>query len=130
MYVEAKSGDIVYDRVESDFAGFDVFLEAIGNTVSVWGDNYPDTYSEFNAPADGEETPVPPADDDTTAPEEETEAPAVPDDPEDTSDSDETTSEVTEEIGDIEDDENENSSVTVKANTITIKIGDGKIEVK
>ena len=30
MYVEAKSGDIVYDRVESDFAGLDVKFEALG----------------------------------------------------------------------------------------------------
>lgn len=131
MYVEAKSGDIVYDRVENDFAGLDVILEALGNTVSVWGDNYPDTYSEFNAPTDGEEQPTDPEGDETTAPEDETTAPedtAVPADPDETGD--DTTSEDTDEIGDIEDDEEENSSVTVKANTITIKIGDGKIEVK
>ncbi len=135
MYVEAKSGDIVYDRVEDDFAGLDVKFEALGNTISVYGENYSDTYVEFNAPVDGEQNTDPdpgpdtdPVPEDTTSVEDETTA------PEDTSEGDVTTSEEEEttepeDIGDLEDEE-EDSSVTIPANSLTIIIADGKIEVK
>lgn len=129
MYVEAKSGDIVYDRVEEDFAGLDVRFEAEGNTISVFGENYSDVFVEFNAPIDGvqntEPAPENPADE-TTAPAEETADPAV-EDSEETAAEEETTE--PEDIGDLED-ENNNSSVTIPANSLTIIIEDGKIEVK
>ncbi len=134
MYVEAKSGDIVYDRVEEDFAGLDVKFEAIGNTISVFGDNYADTYVEFNAPINGEESTEPDPDldpetptDETTAPEEDTTTPEGTEDSEETTGEEETTT--PEDIGDLEDEDN-NSSVTIPANSLTIIIADGKIEVK
>lgn len=133
MYVEANSGDIVYDRVEEDFAGLDVKLEALGNTISVYGENYSDTYVEFNAPVDGEQTTDPeqgtePEPEDTTPPEEVTTEPSEDGDEEiTTSEEEETTS--PEDIGDLEEEEN-NSSVTIPANSLTIIIADGKIEVK
>ena len=133
MYVEAMSGDIVYDRVEEDFAGLDVKLEALGNTISVFGENYADTYVEFNAPLSDDPSVTPPAPEteetlpeggETTAPAE-TEAPA---DDETTAETEEETTEP-EDIGDIEDEE-ENTTVTIPANSLTIIIADGKIEVK
>lgn len=131
MYVEAKSGDIVYDRVEEDFAGLDVRFEAEGNTISVFGDNYADTFVEFNAPIDGEQSTEPapenPADE-TTASEEETTAPEGAEDSEETTGEEESTT-APEDIGDLEDETN-NSSVTIPANSLTIIIADGKIEVK
>ena len=130
MYVEAKSGDIVYDRVEEDFAGLDVRFEAEGNTISVYGDNYSDTFVEFNAPIDGEQTTTPTPEnpiEDTTAPEETTTTPEEAGDSEETTGGEETTE--LEDIGDLED-ENNNASVTIPANSLTIIIADGKIEVK
>ena len=135
MYVEAKSGDILYDRVETDFAGLDVKFDAPGNTISVYGANYSDTYVEFNAPADGENPPVTtpetaPVPDNTTAEEETTEVSEGGEgEEEDTTSEEETTAEP-EDIGDIEDEEENNSSVTIPANSLTIIIADGKIEVK
>lgn len=130
MYVEAKSGDIVYDRVEDDFSGLDVRFEAEGNTISVFGENYTDLFVEFNAPIDGvqpvEPTPEDPSDE-TTAPAEDTAEPSVDDSEETASGEEETTA--PEDIGDLED-ENNNSSVTIPANSLTIIIADGKIEVK
>lgn len=133
MYVEAKSGDIVYDRVESDFAGLDVKFEALGNTVSVFGTNYTDSYVEFNAPVSGENDPVvdpevDPVPEDTTAEEETTLAPEGGE--EDTEATEEETTAEPEDIGDIEDEEENNSSVTIPANSLTIIIAEGKIEVK
>lgn len=132
MYVEAKSGDIVYDRVESDFAGLDVKFDAPGNTISVYGTNYSDSYVEFNAPIEGEDDPVTPPEtptlpEDTTAEEETT---AVPDGGEDATTAEEETTEEPEDIGDLEEEEENNSSVTIPANSLTIIIEDGKIEVK
>lgn len=132
MYVEAKSGDIVYDRVETDFSGLDVKFDAPGNTISVFGTNYSDSYVEFNAPIEGVDDPVTPPEtdpvpDDTTVEEETTLAPEGGEE-EDTTSEEETTEEP-EDIGDIEDEEDE-SSVTIPANSLTIIIADGKIEVK
>lgn len=132
MYVEAKSGDIVYDRVEADFAGLDVKFDAPGNTISVYGTNYSDSYVEFNAPIEGEDDPVTPPEtepvpDDTTAEEETT---AAPEGGEDATTAEEETTEEPEDIGDIDDEEENNSSVTIPANSLTIIIADGKIEVK
>lgn len=127
MYVEVKSGDVVYDRVETDFAGLDVKFDAPGNTISVFGTNYNDTYVEFNAPIDGEEN-----DPDKTPEEPEEPAPDdEPSEPEDGEDTSETGDETTapEDIGDI-DDEEDDSSVTIPENSLTIIIADGKIEVK
>ena len=128
MYVEAKSGDIVYDRVEADFAGLDVKLDAPGNTISVFGTNYSDTYVEFNAPIDGDENGTePPAE---TEPEETTpeEEPSDPENGEETTEEgDETTA--PEDIGDI-DDEEDDSAITIPENSLTIIIADGKIEIK
>jgi hypothetical protein len=128
MYVEVKSGDVVYDRVEADFAGLDVKFDAPGNTISVFGTNYSDTYVEFNAPIDGEENDpdqTPDADPDETEPEEE---PTAPEDGEETTtEGDETTA--PEDIGDI-DDEEEDTTVTIPENSLTIIIAEGKIEVK
>lgn len=127
MYVEVKSGDVVYDRVEADFAGLDVKFDAPGNTISVFGTNYNDTYVEFNAPIDGEEN-----DPDKTPEEPEEPAPDdEPSEPEDGEDTSETGDETTapEDIGDI-DDEEDDSSVTIPENSLTIIIADGKIEVK
>ena len=141
MYVEAKSGDIVYDRVEEDFAGLDVKFEALGNTISVFGENYSDSYVEFNAPVDGEENPdqnpdtdpdptpdTDPVPEDTTSPEEETTAPEGGEEGDDTTAEEEETTKP-EDIGDLEEEEN-NSSITIPANSLTIIIADGKIEVK
>ncbi len=132
MYVEAKSGDIVYDRVEADFAGLDVKFDAPGNTISVYGTNYSDSYVEFNAPIEGEDNPTTPPEtepvpDDTTAEEETT---AAPEGGEDATTAEEETTEEPEDIGDIDDEEENNSSVTIPANSLTIIIADGKIEVK
>ena len=132
MYVEAKSGDIVYDRVEADFAGLDVKFDAPGNTISVYGTNYSDSYVEFNAPIEGEDDPVTPPEtepvpEDTTAEEETT---AAPEGGEDATTAEEETTEEPEDIGDIDDEEENNSSVTIPANSLTIIIADGKIEVK
>ena len=132
MYIEAKSGDIVYDRVEEDFAGLDVKFEALGNTISVFGENYADSYIEFNAPASDAPSVTPPttdtevilpSDEETTAPSEE-----VTTESENETVAEEETTEP-EEIGDIEEEEN-NSSVTIPANSLTIIIIEGKIEVK
>ncbi len=131
MYVEAKSGDIVYDRVEADFAGLDVKFEALGNTVTVFGENYADSYVEFNAPADGATPPVTeqPDTETTLPPDDETgtTAPETGTDPDTTLDSDVTTA--PEDIGELEDDE-DNSTSNIPANSLTIIIGDGNIEVK
>ena len=107
MYVEAKSGDIVYDRLEADFAGLDVKFDAPGNTISVYGTNYSDSYVEFNAPIEGEDDPVTPPEtepvpDDTTAEEETT---AAPEGGEDATTAEEETTEEPEDIGDIDDEE-------------------------
>ena len=130
MYVEAKSGDIVYDRVESDFAGLDVKFEALGNTISVFGQNYSDSYVEFNAPVSGDPstTPTVPGTEETLPADSVTTAPAEIETPEGETTAEEETTEP-EDIGDIEDEEN-NSSVTIPANSLTIIIEDGKIEVK
>ena len=75
MYIEVKSGDVYYDRVESDFAGLDVKLEASGNTISVYNEKYSDSFAEFNAPVDGDQPTDQPADttpEETTPAEEET----------------------------------------------------------
>ena len=130
MYIEAKSGDIVYDRVEEDFAGLDVKFEALGNTISVFGENHADSYVEFNAPISGDPstTPSVPGTEETLPESSETTVPA-----EDTAADGETTAEeeITEpeDIGDIDEEEN-NTSVTIPANSLTIIIEDGKIEVK
>ncbi|MBO5968249.1 MAG: hypothetical protein J6S14_07100 [Clostridia bacterium] len=129
MYIEAKSGDIVYDRVEEDFAGLDVKFEALGNTISVFGENFADSYVEFNAPvtSDPSTTPSVPGTEETLPESSETTAPA-----EDTAEGETTVEEETtepEDIGDIDEEEN-NSSVTIPANSLTIIIEDGKIEVK
>lgn len=130
MYVEAKSGDIVYDRVEEDFAGLDVKFEALGNTISVFGENYADTYVEFNAPVSGDPstTPTLPENEETLPEESVTTAPTEEETPEGETTAEEETTEP-EDIGDIEEEE-ENSSVTIPANSLTIIIEDGKIEVK
>ena len=129
MYVEAKSGDIVYDRVEEDFAGLDVKFEALGNTISVFGENYADSYVEFNAPVSGDPstTPTLPENEETLPEESETTAPAEDVIPNDETTSEEETTEP-EDIGDIE--EENNTSVTIPANSLTIIIAEGKIEVK
>ena len=129
MYVEAKSGDIVYDRVEEDFAGLDVKFEALGNTISVFGENYADSYVEFNAPVSGDPstTPTLPENEETLPEESETTAPAEDVIPNDEMTSEEETTEP-EDIGDIE--EENNTSVTIPANSLTIIIAEGKIEVK
>ncbi len=132
MYVEAKSGDIVYDRVEEDFAGLDVKFEALGNTISIFGENYSDTYVEFNATIDGDQTTEPeqgtsPSPDEITVPDEQTTAPEDGEEGDVTTTEEETTA--PEDIGDLEDEEN-NTSVTIPANSLTIIIADGKIEVK
>ena len=132
MYVEAKSGDIVYDRVEEDFAGLDVKFDAPGNTISVYGTNYSDSFVEFNAPIEGEDDPVTPPEtepvpEDTTVEEETT---STPEGGEEDTTAEEETTEEPEDIGDIEDEEENNSSVTIPANSLTIIIADGKIEVK
>lgn len=125
MYVEAKSGDIAYDRVEADFAGLDVKLEAPGNTISVFGVSYSDTYVEFNAPNSGT-TPTEPEQETTPEPEDTT--PADEQTGTSTEDTDDDTVS-TDEIGRLED-EDSSSSVTIPANSLTIIIADGKIEVK
>ncbi len=132
MYVEVKSGDVFYDRVEPNFADLDVKLEAPGNTISVYGEKYSDSYAEFNAPLKGDQTqnqpstdPVPDA---TTAPNEQETTPGQ-NGGEDTGASEETTSEP-ENIGDIEDEEESNSSVSIPANSLTVIIGEGSIEIK
>jgi hypothetical protein len=129
MYVEAKSGDIVYDRVEEDFAGLDVKFEALGNTISVFGENYADSYVEFNAPVSGDPstTPTLPENEGTLPEESETTAPAEDVIPNDETTAEEETTEP-EDIGDIE--EENNTSVTIPANSLTIIIAEGKIEVK
>jgi hypothetical protein len=129
MYVEAKSGDIVYDRVEEDFAGLDVKFEALGNTISVFGENYADSYVEFNAPVSGDPstTPTLPENEETLPEESETTAPAEDVIPNDETTAEEETTEP-EDIGDIE--EENNTSVTIPANSLTIIIAEGKIEVK
>jgi hypothetical protein len=129
MYVEAKSGDIVYDRVEEDFAGLDVKFEALGNTISVFGENYADSYVEFNAPVSGDPstTPTLPENEGTLPEESETTAPAEDVIPNDDTTAEEETTEP-EDIGDIE--EENNTSVTIPANSLTIIIAEGKIEVK
>ncbi len=129
MYIEAKSGDIVYDRVEEDFAGLDVKFEALGNTISVFGESHADSYVEFNAPITGDPstTPSTPGTEETLPEASETTAPA-----EDPADGETTAEEETtepEDIGDIDEDEN-NASVTIPANSLTIIIEDGKIEIK
>lgn len=130
MYVEAKSGDIVYDRVEEDFAGLDVKFEALGNTISVYGENHADSYVEFNAPVTGDPstTPSVPETDETLPEESETTAPAEEETTEGETTAEEETTEP-EDIGDI-DEEESNTSVTIPANSLTIIIEDGKIEVK
>jgi len=145
MYIEAKTGDIVYDRVEDDFAGLDVKFEAPGNTISVYGENYSDSYVEFNAPIDGEQNADPgtetdpeqnldPDDtlsaDDTSVPEDSSDPEEItgePSEEEETTAEEEVTTEP-EDIGDLEDEES--STVTIPANSLTIIIADGKIEVK
>ena len=133
MYVEVKSGDVYYDRVESDFAGLDVKLEAPGNTITVYSDKYSDSYVEFNAPINGDPSGnQPSADqtpDDTTSIEEETTSPGTQPDGDETTAAEETTSEP-EDIGDIEDEEESNTSVSIPANSLTVIIGDGSIEIK
>lgn len=132
MYIEVKSGDVYYDRVESNFAGLDVKLEAPGNTISVYGDNYSDSYVEFNAPIKGNQNNDPPVTepvpDETTSAEEVTTAPDTTE-VEETTAPEETTSEP-EDIGDIEDEEENNTSVSIPANSLTVIIGDGSIEIK
>lgn len=130
MFVEVKSGDVYYDRVESDFAGLDVKLEAPGNTITVYSDKYSDSYTEFNAPLKGDQT-QPSTDHETevtTAPNEQESAPAQSD-VEETTAAEETTSEP-EDIGDIEDEEENNTSVSIPANSLTVIIADGSIEIK
>ena len=132
MYIELKTGDVYYDRVESNFAGLDVKLEASGNTIRVYGENYSDSYTEFNAPIKGDpnsNTSTQPTPDQTTPSDEQTEDPDTQFDGDETTVSEETTSEP-EDIGDIEDEEENNSSVSIPANSLTIIIGDGGIEIK
>lgn len=126
MYIEAKSGDIVYDRVEEDFAGLDVKFEAAGNTISVFGENYADSYVEFNAPVSGDPS-VPGTEETLPEASETTASPEVTTEDGETTAEEETTE--PEDIGDIDDEDN-NSSVTIPANSLTIIIADGKIEVK
>lgn len=126
MYIEAKSGDIVYDRVEEDFAGLDVKFEAAGNTISVFGENYADSYFEFNAPVSGDPS-VPGTEETLPEASETTASPEVTTEDGETTAEEETTE--PEDIGDIDDEDN-NSSVTIPANSLTIIIADGKIEVK
>ena len=132
MYIEVKSGDVYYDRVESDFANLDVKLEAPGNTISVYGEKYSDSYTEFNAPLKGDQTQTQPSTDPesdaTTAPNEQEPTPGQSDG-EATEGAEETTSEP-EDIGDIEDEEENNTSVSIPANSLTIIIGEGSIEIK
>lgn len=132
MYIEVKSGDVYYDRVESDFAGLDVKLEASGNTISVYNEKYSDSFAEFNAPVDGDQPTDQPADttpEETTPAEEETTASDSQNETDETTAAEETTSEP-ENIGDIEEEEENNSSVSIPANSLTIIIGDGSIEIK
>lgn len=132
MYIEVKSGDVYYDRVESDFAGLDVKFEAPGNTISVYNENYSDSYTEFNAPIKGDQTTDQPADttpEETTPPEAETTVSGSQIEADETTSAEETTSEP-EDIGDIEEEEEHNSSVSIPANSLTIIIGDGSIEIK
>lgn len=130
MYIEVKSGDVYYDRVESDFANLDVKLEAPGNTISVYGEKYSDSYTEFNAPLKGDQT-QPSTDHETeatTAPNEQESSPGQSDG-EETTAAEETTSEP-EDIGDIEDEEENNTSVSIPANSLTVIIAEGSIEIK
>lgn len=132
MYIEVKSGDVYYDRVESDFAGLDVKLEASGNTISVYNEKYSDSFAEFNAPVEGDQPTDQPADttpEETTPAEEETTASDSQNETDETTAAEETTSEP-ENIGDIEEEEENNSSVSIPANSLTIIIGDGSIEIK
>ncbi len=133
MYIEVKSGDVYYDRVESDFAGLDVKLEAPGNTISVYSDNYSDSYVEFNAPVKGDQSTnqpsVTPEPDETTSADEQTTEPDTQPDADETTTAEENTSEP-ENIGDIEDEEENNTSVSIPANSLTVIIGDGSIEIK
>ena len=131
MYIDVKAGDVYYDRVESNFAGLDVRLEAPGNTISVYGESYSDSYAEFNAPLKGDQSnnqTAQPAPDETTPVEEETTGSAEIPEGDETA-TEETTSEP-EDIEDIEKEEQSNSSVSIPANSLTIIIGDGSIEIK
>ena len=132
MYIEVESGDVFYDRVEPNFADIDVKLEAPGNTISVYGEKYSDSYVEFNAPVKGDQTQSQPSTDPdpeaTTAPNEQEPTPGQ-NDGEETTSTEETTSEP-ENIGDIEDEEANNTSVSIPANSLTVIIGEGSIEIK
>lgn len=132
MYIEVGSGDVYYDRVESDFAGLDVKLEAPGNTISVYGDNFSDSFVEFNAPVKGDQNTNQPATDPTpdgtTSADEQTTAPGTQPDGSETTAADETTA-APEDIGDIDEEEN-NTSVSIPANSLTVIIADGGIEIK
>ena len=133
MYIEVKSGDVYYDRVEQDFAGIDVKLEAPGNTISVYGDNYADAYTELNAPLNGDKnnnpTTTEPVTEDTVSPDEESTA-AETETGDDEITADEEITSAPENIGDIEEEEENNSSISIPANSLTIIIGDGSIEIK
>lgn len=115
MYIEAKSGDIVYDRTENDFAGLDVRLSAQGNTVTVFGETFSGEFVELNAPTEDTE-PETPEDGETET-----------DVSEDASGDEET--EAPEDIGDINNGQT-NGGLTIPANSITIIVADGNIEVK
>lgn len=130
MYVNVETGDIVYDRVESDFSGLDVALQSISGSITVFNNQYTEIYSELNAPKD--EPALPPATDEPA--DEPTDEPA---DDENVSDGEELEGDDTavgEADSDVEPDEEGeddiNQSLVVPANTLTIIIAEGNIEVK
>jgi hypothetical protein len=117
MYVNVETGDIVYDRVEGDFAGLDVVLQSKAGAISVFGKQYTDVFSELNAPKD--ETPVTPPEGDADTDADENAGEGEDETPEDTTVEDEGGDD-----GDI------NETLVIPANTLTIIIAEGNIEVK
>lgn len=117
MYINVETGDIVYDRVESDFANLDVVLQSQLGSITVFGGQHTDVFSELNAPKD--ETPTTPPESDTDTDTDEDGGETGEDVSEDTTVEDEGG-----EDGDI------NETLVIPANTLTIIIAEGNIEVK
>lgn len=64
LLVNIASGSFEYDRVEADFAGFNVELSAPNGTLSVWNTEYSSRFSEINVIESSDPVvPIPPVGD-------------------------------------------------------------------
>ena len=102
------SGSFEYDRVEADFAGFNVELSAPNGTLRVFDTAYNTYYTETNV------TELPP--EDTSKPEDPEQTPPADGEAEDTTE-------------DTEEDATPDNEVEKELNSITVTVVDGNIKI-